>query len=151
MNIGMHHASFGDFVMDPKRSGRYFIDSRDEAMAKYRAFYTLKCFAISVANIHIPDTSTLFFDWLNEQGASIEHMVWYEYCSQRVKLPDKRLLLALDQIDTRRLVRDAWKGGGHHPTKLWTIAVAFAVRVFWVGKVWRARLKMAKLYKQEKN
>jgi hypothetical protein len=87
---------------------------------------------------------------LDEKGDSIEDMVWYEYCYQKVKWPSKSLLVALNQVDTKRLVHDAWKEGGRRPTKQWAIAVDFAVRVFWLGKVWRARLLMAKIYKPEK-
>ncbi|KAF9074263.1 hypothetical protein BDP27DRAFT_1317559 [Rhodocollybia butyracea] len=148
MSIQMHHASFGEFLTDPKRSGRYFIDPSDEAMAKWHAFCLLRCFSIT---LNQPSASQLFSCSPNgrtleiNMRKSVEYMTWYEYCSLKIKWPRKSLLVALDQIDTQRFVYDSWKAGGHRPTKQWASAVAFAVQVFWLGKIWRAKLEMAKI------
>jgi hypothetical protein len=67
---------------------------------------------------------------------------WYKSCFQ-VKSPSNRLLVAVDQIDTQRLVHTAWKAGGHYPTTNWITAAAFAAQVFLLRNIWRTRRIMA--------
>jgi hypothetical protein len=50
-NIRILHASFGDFLVDPKRSGRYFVDASVEAIAEQKAFYFVRCLSVNISNV----------------------------------------------------------------------------------------------------
>ncbi|KAF9071826.1 hypothetical protein BDP27DRAFT_1321438, partial [Rhodocollybia butyracea] len=106
--VRMLHASFGDFLADPKRSGRYFIDVSSGTIAEHKAFHIVRCLSITVAYIlsgHFLYLTLTKFLWHN----AVKQTDWYGHCMKKVKLPSKRLLDALEQIDVQGLVSYTWK------------------------------------------
>ncbi|KAF9069520.1 hypothetical protein BDP27DRAFT_1265006 [Rhodocollybia butyracea] len=108
--IGICHASFEDFLTDSRRSGRYFVDTSDEAMAEQQAFYFLRRISNIIEDI-LSGKVNLNFEVYSTHYKSTYPKQWYKHCSQKVNLPSERLFVALDQIDTRGLVSATWKKG----------------------------------------